>query len=79
VSRPAEPARVFVNGVRAEELWVLYRDENGYAQPRRASDMRGVRAFMEAGAQLGHLWMEGHFEVGDPLIAAGGPKQSLQS
>jgi hypothetical protein len=40
--------------------------------------MPGVSAFVEAGAQLGHLWMEGHFDVGDPLIAAGGPKRTLQ-
>ena len=66
----------FVNGLRAEELWVLYRDEQGYTQARRAADMRGVKEFMEQGAQLGHLWMEGHFDVGDPLTAAGGPKRS---
>jgi predicted ATPase len=65
----------FVNGLRAEELWVLYRDEQGYTQARRAADMRGVKEFMERGAQLGHLWMEGHFDVGDPLTAAGGPKR----
>ena len=29
---------------------------------------------MENGAQLGQLWMEGHFEVGDPLTNSGGPK-----
>lgn len=65
----------FVNGLRAEELWVLYRDEQGYTQARRAADMRGVKEFMEQGAQLGHLWMEGHFDVGDPLTASGGPKR----
>ncbi len=65
----------FVNGLRAEELWVLYRDERGYTQARRTADMRGVKEFMEQGAQLGHLWMEGHFEVGDPLTAGGGPKR----
>ena len=65
----------FVNGLRAEELWVLYRDEQGYTQARRAADMRGVKEFMEQGAQLGQLWMENHFDVGDPLTAAGGPKR----
>lgn len=57
----------FVNGLRANELWVLYRDEKGYANARRASEMRGIKEFMDTGAKLGHLWMEGHFEVGDPL------------
>jgi len=65
----------FVNGLRAEELWVLYRDAQGYTQARRAADMRGVNEFMEQGAQLGQLWMENHFDVGDPLTAAGGPKR----
>lgn len=64
----------FVNGLKAEELWVLYRDENGYTQARRAADMRGVKDFMNRGALLGHLWMEGYFEVGDPLTFSGGPK-----
>jgi predicted ATPase len=63
----------FVNGLRAEELWVLYRDERGYTQAKRASDMTGIPDFMRAGAKLGQLWMEGYFEVGDPLAAAGGP------
>lgn len=64
----------FVNGLRSEELWVLYRDEKGYTQARQAANMQGVREFIEQGALLGHLWMEGHFEVGDPLTASGGPK-----
>lgn len=64
----------FVNGLRAEELWVLYRNEQGYTQAQRAADMRGVKEFMEQGALLGDLWMEGHFEVGDPFVAGGGPK-----
>ena len=65
----------FVNGLRPEELWVLYRDEQGYTQARRAADMQGIKEFMDEGAQLGYLWMEGHFEVGDPLTASGGPKR----
>jgi len=64
----------FVNGLRSEELWVLYRDQSGYTQARRAADMRGIREFMNQGALLGHLWMEGNFEIGDPLTAASSPK-----
>jgi predicted ATPase len=63
----------FVNAVRAEELWVLCRDGEGYTQAKRASEMRGIPEMMEQGAQLGALWMEGHFEFGDPLTNAGGP------
>jgi predicted ATPase len=65
----------FVNGLRPEEVWVLYRDEKGYTHGRRPEDMQGVPEMMAAGAQLGHLWAEGFFEVGDPLVAAGGPKR----
>ena len=64
----------FVDGLKPEELWVLYRDEQGYTQARRAFDMKGVPEFVKEGASLGQLWMEGHFEVGDPLTASGGPK-----
>jgi predicted ATPase len=57
----------FVNGLQPEELWVLFRDEKGFTGARRAADMKGIKEFMEEGAQLGYLWMESHFEVGDPL------------
>lgn len=66
----------FVNGLKPEELWILYRDKKGFTQAKRTSDMRGIKAFMEEGALLGQLWMEGQFEVGDPLTAAGEPHAS---
>lgn len=62
----------FVNGVRPQELWVLYRDASGFTRTQRASEMRGITAFVDEGAQLGDLWVEGHFEVGDPLTDADG-------
>ena len=65
----------FVDGLKPEELWVLYRDETGYTQARRAADMKGIPEFVSEGASLGQLWMEGYFEVGDPLTASGGPKR----
>ncbi len=64
----------FVDGLRPEELWVLYRDEEGFSHARRASNMPRIRDFMAHGALLGNLWMEGHFDVGDPLTNAGGIK-----
>lgn len=63
----------FLNGVRAEEVRVLYRDQNGYTQTVRAADIRGISEQMDAGASLGHLWMEGYFGLGDPLVNAGAP------
>ena len=65
----------FVNEFTAEEVWVLYRNEQGWTVCKRASDMLGINHFMEAGAKLGQLWREGFFEFGDPLINAGGPKR----
>lgn len=65
----------FVNELKPRELWVLYRNESGYAVARRVQDMLGIAEFVEQGAKLGNLWMEGYFDVGDPLTNAGGPKQ----
>jgi hypothetical protein len=64
----------FVNGLKPEEVWVLFRNQKGYTEARKAADMPGVRDFVKEGALVGHLWTEGYFEVGDPLIASGGPK-----
>ena len=65
----------FINSLRAEEAWVLYRSAAGFTQAQRASDMEGIKDFMAEGALLGNLWMEGHFEVGDPLTNAGDQKK----
>jgi predicted ATPase len=63
----------FVNALRPEEVRVLYRDQGGYTHAVRAADIKGVPQFMAAGAQLGHLWLEGHFFMGDPLVNQGAP------
>jgi len=57
----------FIDPLQPEQVRVLYRDSNGYTQVKRAADMKGIREFLDEGASLGELWMEGHFEVGDPL------------
>jgi predicted ATPase len=57
----------FINGLDAEQAWVLYRGSNGYTRARCAAQMKGVKDFLQEGAKLGQLWMEGHFDVGDPL------------
>lgn len=56
-----------INPLRPKEVRVLYRDEDGYTRVQRVADMPGIDAFLENGASLGELWMEGHFNVGDPL------------
>lgn len=57
----------FINPLRPEEVRVLYRAADGYTRVRRVCDMQGIQAFIDQGASLGELWMEGHFDVGDPL------------
>lgn len=63
----------FLNAMRAEEVRVLYRDERGFTKIERVSDIPKVQSLVAAGASLGHLWMEGHFGVGDPLVRSGAP------
>lgn len=67
----------FLNALRPEEVRVLWRDEQGYTRTQRASDLQGVTQFMQHGALLGDLWMEGQLGVGDPLIRQGGPSRPL--
>lgn len=61
----------FLNAIRPKEVRVLWRDEAGHTQVVRVSELPEVMAFVEEGALLGHLWMEGHLGVGDPLVNAG--------
>jgi predicted ATPase len=63
----------FLNGLKPEEAWVLYRNEKGFTTACRVAEIRGVQEFVQHGAKLGHLWMEGHFQVGDPLTRSGEP------
>lgn len=56
-----------VDALRPEEVWVLYRGEDGYTGAQRAADIPGLAAMTEAGGALGNLWTEGYFRVGDPL------------
>jgi len=63
----------FLNALRANEVRALYRDEDGYTQVATASEIPGINEFMDEGAVLGDLWLEGHFGVGDPLTNQGAP------
>jgi predicted ATPase len=63
----------FINALTSNEVRVLYRDTDGYTQVTAASDIPQVKAFVSEGAQLGHLWLEGHFGIGDPLTNQGAP------
>lgn len=63
----------FADALQPKELWILYREADGFTRTRRASDHVPVMAMVGAGAQLGALWMEGYFDVGDPLVRSGRP------
>lgn len=67
----------FLNSMRADEVRVLYRNEDGFTEAVRASDVLGVPEFIGAGALLGDLWLEGHLGVGDPLVNSGAPRRAL--
>lgn len=64
----------FLDTCRANEVRVLYRDKDGYTRTQLASEINGIAAFMDNGASLGRLWMEGHFHMGNPLRNQGAPE-----
>ena len=66
----------FLNALRPDEVRVLWRDESGFTHTQRVADLQGVREFVDAGAQLGSLWLEGQFAVGDPLVDKGSPSRA---
>lgn len=57
-----------LDGLRAKEVRILWRDGDGYTSVRRASEIKGITDLMDTGGQLGNLWTEGWFGVGDPLM-----------
>lgn len=63
----------FLDALRPEEVRVLWRGKDGYAQAAHLSDIKLVGDLIDEGSLLGHLWMEGHFEVGDPRVRSGEP------
>lgn len=65
-----------LNSMRAEEVLVLHRNEQGFTKAVHASDIPGIPELLDEGGALGYLWMEGHFGLGDPLINYGSPEAS---
>jgi len=61
----------FLNGLRPEEVWVLWRDQQGHTRTQCVGAMERVGELMKQGAALGDLWMEGFFRAGDPLVNQG--------
>ena len=65
----------FIDDLQPKEVRVLWRDDAGYTQAQLVSDCPGVNEFVDQGARLGDLWMEGHFGAGDPLVNQGAPSR----
>jgi predicted ATPase len=66
----------FLDVMRPEEVQILHRNEKGFTDAMSAGKVPGVREFVESGSSLGHLWMEGRFGVGDPLVNQGAPRRN---
>ena len=56
----------FVNALQPEEMRVVWRDRDGFAKAMSASSIFPVPGLVERGSQLGYLWMQDHFGVGNP-------------
>lgn len=56
----------FINALEAQQVWALRRNEFGYTEAVRASEMMGIEQQLVEGAKLGQLWLEGYFEAGNP-------------
>ncbi|MBC6403662.1 MAG: AAA family ATPase [Hyphomonadaceae bacterium] len=63
----------FLDALNPEEVRVLWRDAAGHTQCHPIAADEKIKAFIKEGAQLGDLWMEGQFGVGDPLTRSGAP------
>jgi predicted ATPase len=59
-------APYFVDAVRPQELWIMERAKDGFARVQRADRIEGVPQFIQEGAVLGRLWMEGLLRGGNP-------------
>ncbi len=68
----------FIDALEPEQVWVLYRNEKGFTQAKKTSEMKGIKDFIDNGALLGQLWMENYFDVGNPLKNSGMPKKSKE-
>lgn len=67
-----------LNAMKPEEVFVLWRDDKGFTQAKKTSDLEGIPEQIKAGGKLGALWMEGFFGLGDPLKNHGAPLASAK-
>lgn len=55
----------FLNAVQLDEVFWLEK-ENGYSHIKRAMEDEQIKAYMDAGDQMGYLWKQGFFGGVDP-------------
>lgn len=51
----------FLSALKPSEVWILNRDNLGFTNAVRASDVDAIRYQTQAGANLGDLWLERYF------------------
>ncbi len=61
----------FINQLKPEQVWIIYRGIDGYTQAQQIAKIKGIKELLQHGAVLGDLWIEGHFGIGDPLNQEG--------
>jgi len=69
-------SRYFVDAVRPDELWVMERDEKGYASIVRSDRLQGVHELVREGAPLGSLWFEDQLRRGNPYCTSSSMSRS---
>ncbi len=50
----------FVDALAPEEVWLMQRNEQGYAEVQRAADIPTIRELVDEGMPLGSLWYSNH-------------------
>ncbi len=57
-----------IQELRPQELWILARDDKGFTQAKCVKDMEIAMQMYRQGINIGDLWMENYFDIGDPLF-----------
>jgi predicted ATPase len=55
-----------VDALSPNEVWILDKNEHGFATSQRAADIAGVQDMFDEGLPMGSLWYSNHFGVGNP-------------
>ena len=57
---------LLLDALDPQQVWVIYRGEDGYTRVKRTADMPNVPELAEDGSMLGYLWTSNTFTEGDP-------------